>query len=357
MKGFKRIIVWAMLSIMMQVAGLLYLDKIYLKHSSNFDLKEVKEDVVTDKDNLSIPSEAKKIESSFDGKYVSYFVDNKFYLLDTKTGSSEEIITNDGKRKVLKSEWLPDRNRITIAEKVINSSSKKTVINAINYDAKNKTEFKIIESKQIANEKVCDYKSGMQVDSIETTTLSGVTFVAVSNGGNNASIYRINIEKEVENIGSKISTMGEMKVSPSSDSIIYEDAKNKKFYNYKNAKVSKINFTNSGNLTLLSTDKNDIVYMGELSGEKVTKIIYGTLGEKFGAWKTIKLDKPKNPNEIYINDKGEILVNESLEGKVKNMTTSESVKYEGTFISVNNKVILSSDNGKLYIKSLASSSK
>ncbi|MBD7911358.1 dipeptidyl-peptidase IV [Clostridium cibarium] len=347
MKGFKRIIVWALLSIMMQVAALLYLDKVYLKHSSEFQLKEVKEDVVGSKADLSIPQGAKKIQSSYDGKYISYFVDSKFYLLDTKTGTSEEIITNKGNREVLNSEWLPDRNRLTIAEKVT-SSSKKNVINVINYDAKNKTESQITE-----NEKVCDYKSGMQVDAIETTTLSGVTFVSVSKGGNNAVIYRINIEKNVESIGSNISAMGEMKVSPSSDSIIYQDKKAKRFYEYTNGKASKINITNSSNLTLLARDSNGVVYMGEESEDKVTKIFSGTLNQKFATWKVTQLDKPKNSTDIYVNDKGEFLVNDSLDGKVKNLTTSESVSYKGKFIFVNNKVILSSDNGKIYLTSLS----
>ena len=64
------------------------------------------------------------------------------------------------------------------------------------------------------------------------------------------------------------------------------------------------------------------------------------------------LEKSKPAKDIYINDKGEILINDSLEGKITNLTTSEVVSYEGKFVSVNNRVVCTSDNGKIYIKSL-----
>ncbi|MBE6052239.1 MAG: dipeptidyl-peptidase IV [Clostridium sp.] len=344
MKGFKKIILWAMLSIMMQVSGLLFLDKVFFKHSSEFEFTEVTEKTTVKDVDIAIPSDAEEIKCSYDGKYVTYFRNNKFYLIDTKDGTTEEIITNDNSVSVLYTEWLPDRNRITVAEKVLNDSNT-NVIKVINYDAKSKSEVPLKE--------VCNFKEGMKVDSIATTTLSGVTYVAISNNGKNAAIYRIDINEKMTNIGVKVPRLGKLKIFPHKDVMLYEDKVNGRFYNYSNDNINKINFSNIQNAELLAVDNNDIVYVGEVIDNKVTQIKYGTLDTAVTSWSSIPLEKSKSPKDIYVNDKGEILINDSLEGKVKNLTTSKSVSYEGKFISVNDKVVCSSDNGKIYIKSLS----
>lgn len=344
MKGFRKVILWAMLSIMMQVSGLLFLDKVFFKHSSDFEFTEVTEKTTVKDVDIAIPSDAEDIKCSYDGKYVTYFKDDKFYLIDTKDGSSQEIITNDDNASVLYTEWLTDRNRITIAEKVTNDSNTK-VIKVVNYDAKSKSEVPLKE--------VCNYKEGMKVDAIATTTLSGVTYVSVSNNGKNASIYRIDINEKMTNIGVKVPRIGALKIFPHRDVMIYEDKVNNRFYNYSNDNIHKINLSNIQGAELLSVDNNGIVYVGEVVDNKVTQIKYGTLDTDVTSWSSIPLEKSKLVKDIYINNKGEILINDSLEGKVKNLTTSKSVSYEGKFLSVNNKVVCSSDNGKLYIKSLS----
>ena len=343
MKVFKKIILWAMLSIMMQVAGLLFLDKVFFKHSSDFEFTEVTQQVAVSNVSIDIPSNAEDIKCSFDGKYVTYFLSDKFYLIDTKSGSKEEIITNSGDVEVLYAEWLPDRNRITIAEKKLNDSNEK-VISVVNFDAKSKSEVPLKE--------VCNYKEGMKVDSIVTTTLSGVSYVAISNGGKNAAIYRIDINEKMTNIGVKVPKLGSLKVFPHKDVMIYEDDVNGRFYYYSNDNINKITFGDIQNVELLSVDNNDIVYVGEVVDNKISKVIYGTLDTPTSSWSTVPLEKSKPAKDTYINDKGEILINDSLEGKITNLTTSEVVSYEGKFISVNNRVICTSDNGKIYIKSL-----
>lgn len=344
MKKFKKIIIWALLSIMMQCAGLLFLDKIYFKHSSEFEITEVETGSNITDLSIEVPSTASNIQSSYDGKYISYFIDDKFYLGDTKAGTVTEVITNEDNNAVLYAEWLPDRNRVTIAEKIVNDSGR-TVINIINYDAKSQSKYQLKE--------ICRYQNGMQVDSIVTTTLSGVSYVSVSKGANNASIYRIDINENMEQLNVSISTLGAMKIFPHKDVMIYEDDLNKRFYYYTNDKITRINTGTYSNLQLLAVDNNDIVYMGEESNNKISKIIYGTLDTNIASWNTMNLEKAKDAKDIYVNEKGEMLINDNLEGSVTNMTTGDKVMYNGKFISVNNRVICSSDNESIYIKSLS----
>ena len=344
MKKANRIIVWILLSIMMQCAVLLFLDKVYFKHSSDFEITEREASTSVEDLSMNIPSEATEIQVSYDGKYISYFIDDKFYLGDTKAGTTTEIITNESDNEVLYAEWLPDRNRITIAEKIINDSGK-SVINVINYDAKSNTEYELKE--------VVKYQNGMEVDGMATTTLSGVSYVAVSKNGNNSNIYRIDINENMKNLGVKIASLGALKIFPHKDVLLYEDEVNKKFYYYRNEKIYPINTGTYSNLELLSVDNNDNVYMGEVNNKKISKIIYGTLDNDISSWNTLNLDKGKDSKDIYVNEKGEILINDNLEGTVTNMSQGTKVSYDGKFISVNNKVVCSSDNGEIYIKSLS----
>jgi hypothetical protein len=92
--------------------------------------------------------------------------------------------------------------------------------------------------------------------------------------------------------------------------------------------------------------------MGELSGDKVVKIIYGEDGKRISKLETKNFDKPKDINDIYINENGEILVNDVDSRKIHNITTGNVITYEGKFISVNDKVICSSENERVFLKSI-----
>ena len=342
MKRFSRIIIWMLLSIMMQCAALLFLDKVFFKHSSDFEITEREADTSVKDLSINIPSNAENIQVSYDGKYITYIVEDKFYLGDTKAGTVREIITDESD-KVLFAEWLPDRNRITIAEKIVNERGR-AVINIINYDAKSNTKYQLKE--------VCKYEDGMEVDGIVTTTLSGVSYVSVSKNGNNSSIYRIDINENMEKLGVKVASLGAFKIFPHKDVVLYEDELNKHFYYYKNEKIYPIKTGTYSNLELLAVDNNDIVYMGEVINKKVVKVIYGTLDTDISSWGTINIETPKESKDLYVNEKGELLINDNLEGTVTNMTTGGKVSYDGKFVSMNNKVICSSDNEEIYIKGL-----
>lgn len=351
MNGIKRIIVWALLSIMVQAGVLLYLDKVYFKESSEFEIKEVTKQISTFNNDISIPEEATKIESSFSGKYVSYYLGSKLYLLDTKTGTSEEIVTNDGKREILYSKWYSETSdSLLIAEKKVSSFSKKNVINIVRFDAKNKTERELIKPDSKKPTEIL-YSNGVEVNAIENDVSRGITYMPVSKSGGNVKINRLDMNSDIQFISTQVTNIGTFKQSYGDDLIVYEDKKNKKFYSYTNGKTSKITMPGTNEYELLSIDNKNVAYFGEVTANKVTKIVYGTVDGK--SWKTIQLAKGVSSKEIYINHKNEILVNDNLDGKVKNLSTNVEVGYEGKFISVNDKVVISGKGGKLYVKSLA----
>jgi hypothetical protein len=314
----------------MQCAVFLYLDKVLLKESSDFTAEKVDITVKSVDTDVTIPTNAEKVQVSYNGRYITYFVDNKLMLINTKTAEVTQILANT---EILDTEWVPNNNIILVVENLSNKTHVKT------YNASNGVEQPVRE--------IGTYQKSMQVNAL----ISSSTEYICVNKGKSSKIYRVDINNDMKTLDENIPTLGSAKVFWDEDVLLYGDSLNKNFYRYTNGKSTKLNFQNANNLVILSAVNNKI-YMGELSGDKIVKIIYGEDQTETSTWKTEILEKPKDIKDICINDKSEILVNDNLKGNVKNITTGDTITYEGKFISINDKVICSSDNGKIYLKSV-----
>lgn len=73
MKIFKRVLVWAMLSLMLQSMVLLYFEKVIFVETTKITYRkedtEEKPEKVTE---VTMPEEAEDFELSYDGKFVAY---------------------------------------------------------------------------------------------------------------------------------------------------------------------------------------------------------------------------------------------------------------------------------------------
>jgi hypothetical protein len=345
MKKLTRIIIWAMLSIMMQVAGLMYLDKVYFKEASNFEKVQTKPREKDREINYSISSTAKDIKVSDDARYISYFENNKLMVLDTKSLNLKEVLT-DKNREILYCHWILNENILMIGEKVSDNKSTQKV-KILTYNMRKDSEDPITE--------LCDYEEGIEIDEIVSSTKTNTNYVGVSRTGYNSKIYRIGIEgdNDVKNIGNTIPELGSIEASQRNDVLVYEDSLNKIFYSYTNGKNKKLDIENATSKVLIGVDDENRVYMGELIGEKITKISYGKYDSEPSTWKDIVLDKPKDAKDIYLNGNNEILVNDNLTGKITNLTTNKSVEYSGQLLKLTDKIICSINDNKIQIKSLS----
>ena len=344
MKVLKRIITWAMLSIMMQLAGLTFLDQVVFTHSSEFEEKEIKptkkEDVT-----IKVPTSAKDISTSYNGKYLKYIDGDKLMLITTKTSEIKEVQVEEG-AEILFSKWMPRDNYIIIAEK-IKISSKNSDVKIVAYNPRNDSITNIISDSG----ELCRYQTGMKIDDIVSST-SGTKYIGVSREGFNSQIYRVDINDNLRTLPLKIPNIGTIKVFPHKDELIYEDNLNKIFYSYTNSKNSKLNINNASSMSLLSLDENDNMYLGEIEGDKISRITYGTLDTAMDSWSSVVLEKPKNPKDIYITTKGDIFVNDNLTGKITNAHNGETITYEGMFVEMTDRVIITSSDGTIFMKSI-----
>lgn len=341
MKWYKKIIAWAILSIILQVSVLFILDNFVFKHSSNFSSNKIDVEKEKTKDiNASIPTGAVNVNLSYNGKYLTYYENDTLFIEDTKTGTRTEVKTQD-EGTILYHKWLSDRDRIIIAERVEKNGD--DVIQLITYNPK--------DSSVTYVNTICAYKDDMEVKKISESTITGVYYIDVYKGGLKSNVYRIDINNDLSKVSLQADVLGNMQVIPHEDRLIYEDEVNNKFY--ATSPNKQLVFNSNKNLTLLGIDREDVVYVGELNGDKISSIIYGKIDDDTANWTTINLESVVNRKDIYFSNKSEILINDNLVGVVKNLSTGAEVPYDGKLLEIKEDFIATTDNkGKLSYKEL-----
>lgn len=346
MKLYKKIIAWAILSIILQIGGLFVLDNFVFKHSSKFKSNKIDIEKQNTKDiNVIIPNGAENVNISYNGKYLTYYENDTLYIEESKTGTKTEVKTEDN-GEILYYKWLSDRDRLIIAEKVVKDGE--TVIQLITYSPKDSS-ISYVTS-------ICDYEDDMNVMKITESTFTNVYYVDIYKGGLKSTVYRIDINYDKSKVSLQASVLGNMQVIPHVDRLVYEDEINNKFY--VTSPNKQLTFNSNKNLTLLGIDRNDVIYIGELNGEKISSIIYGKVDEDTSSWKTVNLEAVVNRKDIYFNNESEILINDNLKGAVKNLTTGLEVEYEGKLVQIKEDFIATTDStGKLVYTTLKSDKK
>jgi hypothetical protein len=300
---------------------------------------EVKKNTTKDI-KATISTTAKDVNISYNGKYLVYKEDENLFIQDSKTGTSTQVKTEKG-GTILYCDWLQDRDILVIAEKF--EKDGKSKIQIVTYDAKNSSE-KVVKE-------ICTYQENMKVKKITASVLTNVFYVDVDKGGLKNIVYRIDTNSDMKEVTLKSYILGNLQVIPHVDRLIYEDKANSKFFVTNPNK--QLVFNSNKKLTLLGIDRNDVIYMGELNGDKITSITYGKVEEDPSTWKKVILDSVVNANDLYFSNKSEILINDNLKGSVKNLTTGNEIAYEGKLIQIKEDFIAIMDSqGKLTYKSL-----
>ena len=306
MKNFKRVIIWALLSLSLQAGGLYFLERMYFKHSSDFKVEKVEAKPI--EANVTIPNNIEDVKVSYSGRYISYFNNDKLYAINTKNGEDNEITIEDS-NEILYADWIENVNRIILVIRDINDR-----VQLYTYDISSRTEHKIKELGK--------YSNSMKINGLEVSSKTGVKYIAITWGSSRPTIYRIDINETLT------------------------------FYSYTNGKSKKLSLNISGKIDVLGTDSNDNIYFGEYEGDKIYRIVYGSLDTKEGEWQSLALDESKNKEDIHVTGNGEILINDNLKGMVLNKTTGETISYKGKFVSMNDKIIYSNKEGYIYIKNI-----
>lgn len=335
MKIFMRIIIWMMVSLTIQGAGLFYINNYLLSSNTSIKTKKiVKSEPKTQDTQISIPDNAQHINVSYDGKFLAYYDGDVLKVVNTKTGDEKEVEFNDGV-KVSFYKWLPDRNRMLIAEKQ-NSNFK-----LVYYDV-DKNLKEDIKDLDYSDEKA-------EVADIQISVNTNVICVEINGTGKRSYVYWINIMKEMKKVDTRSYQVGKIALFSYEDKLAYEDLTHNRIYITGNDSPLEIQGVSSP--SILGVDENDNLYVGETENDKVTKIFYGNVKGDTNSLQSINLDSAVDKDNILITSQGKIYINDNLKGSVKECGSGKEYKYSGTFVQMYSGGAISVSDGKL-IKTL-----
>lgn len=341
MKLAKRLIIWSIIPLTFELAGLFYVDKYYLATKGQCEIEKVEEKqekVVDENMQIPIPNEAKDIKLSYDGKYVSYKENNNINIINTTNGENKKVeIPTEG--KICYYTWLKDRHRMYIWEKFSDDSD---YLKVCYYD-RDKDKRAIVADNHYEEVKIPLKSSEYKVQDHVVSTLNGAEYVKVETNNNRSDIYRLNIMSQIEKYKS-YSKIGRIDALNRDDNFIYEDLR------YGKVRISErensLSIPETDNLCVLGVDGEDNVYVGNVIDEKVDKVFYGSLKENESSWKQVKLNKPIDKEDIYISRNSKVYTNNKMEGIVKDVLSGKEIKYKGKLVQYYNKGIGIVNEGK-----------
>lgn len=343
MKAIKKLIIWTVIPISIELCAFMYVDKSYLSQSSVVEIVKVN-DKIEEKpklQNISISDKAKDIKVSYDGKYISYKEDGSLKLLDFNSGDSINI-EKDKSNLISYYTWLPDRNRLYIAEKVIPSEGR-PIVKMYSYDVDKKEKYEWVDNHENKTEIELQSKLS-EVREIAMSTLSSLAYIKIENSDKKYSIYRINVMTQLEKVKLKSTQIGEIGVTTTDDRLIYEDEKLNRLSIEGYSSVKKP----LNNLLFLGVDYDNFIYLGVKQEEKISEILYGSVDEPIEKWSKIKLDKSTEREQLHVTLNGQVYLDRSENHELVDLKSSKKTAYEGKLTAICENSIVYLNGGKLY---------
>lgn len=344
MKNLKRIVIWVIISLILQSSVLLYLDKFYFVTETNFQAKKVdthKKTTVTNS-QINVPDSATQISVSFDGKYLAYYDAGTLNVVNISTGEKKDV-SFDKDIKLSFYKWQSDVDNLLIAEKKI--TSKGDLIKLSRYEPQKNKKYDINNDNK-GNPifiSLPDKKS--EVQDLEFSGITNMIYAKIGHSGNRNSIYAIDVMARMNKLKINSYFTGNILTFRTDSRMVYEDLTYHKIY--VTGLAGFINIKGVASPSLLATDEDDNLYIGKLDGDKITKIYYGQIKDSTSMWQSVDLNNPTKPKDIHISSDGKIYINDNLKGVVYNITDNKEINYKGQFVQIYNAGVYSISDGVL----------
>ncbi|MBK5242398.1 hypothetical protein [Clostridium sp.] len=336
MKWMKRISIWIIVSLSIQGLVLFYLNQYFSTVDSKVISKKVEDDKSDKVKNIDItvPENAENILVSYDAKYLAYYENEKLRIANCKDGSIKNIEVEEG-NKISFYEWLPDRNRMLFVEKKSNDESGDLGLYSYDISKGEKVKIKDLKWDDTTSE----------VEDIQVSILTGVTYVKGSNREGVSSIYRFDRMGTMTKVNTIPKFVSNIELIRREDKLVYEGL----VYNsiYVTGREEAITIKDVDKLMLIGTDDNDNVYLGELKDNITSKIYYGQISDDTDEWKDIDLQDPSEKKDLFVSSVGKVYQNDSLRGVVKEIKSGILTSYKGKLLQLYTKGIVTLIGNKI----------
>lgn len=345
MKIFKKLLVWSFIAAAIESILLFSLNKIYAQPLDSYkEVKSLPQKSKKTYNAIKVPTSAKNIRVSWDGKYISYCENEILKIVNTVDETSQNIDT-DSNRTICYFKWLPDSNLLLLCEK--DNSNK---ISFYRYDANknSKTELIDFDTKPLRIELV----KNDTVDNVTYSTANHVMYIKVLHKNGKSEVYKVNIMSQLQKMKNFNKKIGNISMLHNETNLIYEDieeeeiknidvtsVKDKKGKEKEVTKVSSIDNNENGEKVLLGTDDEDKIYLGIKESGKVSRILFGDLKTDADQWKNVKLTESTDRKNINITREGNLYIKNDNKKSIKNIVSNAETKYDGEFIQIQGKYI------------------
>ncbi|WP_102401072.1 hypothetical protein [Haloimpatiens massiliensis] len=336
MKKFKKILLWIIIGVFIETSFLWYLDKYILDNNINVKITklehEEKEEGYNTKAN--IPLEAKDINISPEGSYISYLIGEKLNIVHVEKGVTESLPVSE-KSTILDYAWVENRTRILILEQQKEKNSNR--INISYYDVKKHVKQEIAHLFW-TNEQ-------MVTGNIAVSSVIEMVYVNIVEKGK-SRVYSVDLMKNVKELDLGKINIGNMLVTKD-NTLLYENLENSVLMQYNKGEIRNVCKLTDGRLWTLDDKEN--IYVYAIKNSKVSQILYIDNKDNLNNMKNlnlkkINLDKEYDLSSIYVKDNGEVYVKEANAEVVREYNSNKAFKYKGEFIGFYKHGFLYKDN-------------
>jgi len=347
MKRLKKLIVWCAVGLILENAIFIYINTFYLNHNLTIKAVKVEKKQVGPDKNVQIPSDSTNVQASFDGRFISYYEGDSFKVGNRVSGSVNEIIPAKN-MSVCYSKWMPEDNLMLLAEKP-KDSAKSHYLTLYSYDAKKNTKRELLDFN-MKTVKIDISSKKENIEDIVFSTSTHVIYIKLSKVGGRSGIYTLNVMNQLEKVNANCSFIGKIATLAGNTNFIYEDKVYNKIKNLDGNSLKEL--SKNKNFTLLASDKNDKLYIGEFENNLINKIFFGDINTPMDKWQIVNLPSPIASKNIIITRDGRIFTHNPIEGSICNMESNVITKYEGKFIDLCTCGIISVLNNKTKVTPL-----
>lgn len=340
MKRITKVIIWMLISLVVQSAVLLYFNNFYTRQKK---IVYKREDISSKKKidvKADIPKEAQNIEVSSTGKFISYYLQNSIHVISMKNNKDNTIKLNVPIASANIS-WLSSDDKLMVIERRsgnIKVSTYDPIENKLNNDLSYENEWK---SYPVG--------SNYKVTGIEQNNKNTLIYLKITqNGSKNYSFLRkLDISTGIKEMDLPIHNIGNYYIFKSENKVVFEDEVDKKIYMKPDKGSTKpLQIPGVTGLKLLYVDDNGIVYVGKLINGKINAIytrdistgnVEGsgnkTEGLKYN-WKKTALKSEVDSKYIYVSELGDIYTIDNEKGMALNIKNGKKISFKGKYISM-----------------------
>lgn len=344
MKNFKKIVVWVIISLILQSSVLLYLDKYYFVTETNFQAKKVETPKKPTIKNvqINVPDTATQMSVSYDGKYLAYYEADTLKVVNTLTGE-KKVVGFDKDIKLSFYKWQSDVDNLLIAEK--KTTTKGDSIKLSRYEPQKDKKFDVNNDNKGNPIPILLPDKKSEVQDLEFSALTNMIYAKIGHSGSRNSIYAIDVMARMNKLKINSYFTGNIVSFRTDSRMVYEDLTYHKIY--VTGLGGAITIKGVTSPALLATDEDDNLYIGQRDGDKITKIYYGQVTDSTSKWNSIDLKNPVKAKDIFISGSGKIYINDNLKGLVLNVTDNKEINYKGQFLQIYNGGMFSLSEGIL----------